>query len=34
MVKMAPHEFGENECATYEDIGPEFLELLAVGPSL
>lgn len=33
LVKMAPHEFGEHAWAAYEDIGPEFMDLLANGPS-
>lgn len=33
LVKMAPHEWGEHAWAAYEDIGPEFLDLLAKGPS-
>lgn len=32
LVKMAPQEYGENEWAVYEDIIPEFLDLLAKGP--
>lgn len=33
LVKVAPHEYGEHAWAAYEDIGPEFLDLLARGPS-
>jgi hypothetical protein len=33
LVKMASHEWGEHAWAAYEDIGPEFLDLLAEGPS-
>jgi hypothetical protein len=29
---MAPHEYGENGWAAYEDIVPEFLDLLVKGP--
>ena len=29
---MAPHEFGQYGWAAYEDIVPEFLDLLAKGP--
>lgn len=32
LVKMAPQEYGENEWAVYEDIIPEFLDLLFTGP--
>ena len=32
LVKMAPHEYGENRWAVYEDIIPLFLDLLAEGP--
>jgi hypothetical protein len=32
LVKMAPHEYGENGWAAYEDIVPEFLDLLVKGP--
>ena len=28
LVKMAPHEFGQSEWAAYEDIVPDFLDLL------
>lgn len=33
LVKMAPHEYGENSWAIYEDIVPLFLDLLVEGPS-
>lgn len=33
LVKMAPHEWGEHGWAAYEDIAPEFLDLLVQGPS-
>jgi hypothetical protein len=32
LVKMAPHEYGEYGWAAYEDIVPEFLDLLREGP--
>ncbi|EWC44499.1 hypothetical protein DRE_06767 [Drechslerella stenobrocha 248] len=32
VVKVAPHEYGEHGWAAYEDIGPEFLELMARWP--
>lgn len=32
LVKMAPHEYGEHGWAAYEDIVPEFLDLLVKGP--
>lgn len=32
LVKMAPHEHGEYGWAAYEDIVPEFLDLLVKGP--
>jgi len=32
LVKMAPHEYGEYGWAAYEDIIPEFLDLLIEGP--
>ncbi|KAF2809118.1 uncharacterized protein BDZ99DRAFT_389524 [Mytilinidion resinicola] len=32
LVKMAPHEYGEHGWAVYEDVVPEFLDLLAEGP--
>lgn len=28
LVKMAPHEYGENSWAAYEDIVPDFLDCL------
>ena len=33
LVKMAPREFGAHAWTAYEDIGPEFMDLLANGPS-
>ena len=33
LVKMAPHEYGEYGWAAYDDIAPEFLDLLIEGPS-
>ena len=32
LVKMAPHETGDYGWAAYEDIVPEFLDLLREGP--
>jgi hypothetical protein len=32
LVKMAPHEYGENGWAAYEDIVPDFLDCLNEGP--
>jgi hypothetical protein len=32
LVKMARQEYGENGWAVYEDIVPEFLDLLKEGP--
>jgi hypothetical protein len=32
LVKMAPYEYGEYGWAVYEDIAPEFLDLLIEGP--
>ncbi|KAF2468686.1 uncharacterized protein BDR25DRAFT_230630 [Lindgomyces ingoldianus] len=32
LVKMSPHEYGENRWAVYEDITPLFLDLLVKGP--
>jgi hypothetical protein len=32
LVKMAPHEYGEYDWAAYENIVPEFLDLLREGP--
>jgi hypothetical protein len=32
IVKMGPHEYGLYGWAAYEDITPDFLELLAAGP--
>jgi hypothetical protein len=32
VVKMAPHEYGECEWASYADITPQFLDLLMQGP--
>ena len=33
VVKMAPHDYGKYFCAAYEDIVPEFLDLLLKGRS-
>jgi hypothetical protein len=33
LVKMAPHEYGQYGWAAYEDISPDFLQLLAEGPT-
>jgi hypothetical protein len=33
LVKVAPYEYGGYGWAVYEDIVPEFLDLLAEGPS-
>ncbi len=33
LVKMASHEYGQYSWAVYEDIVPEFLDLLVKGPS-
>lgn len=33
MVKMAPHEFGLHAWAAYEDVAPDFLDMLVKGPS-
>ena len=32
LVKLAPHESGEHDWAAYEDIDPQFLDLLVEGP--
>ncbi|KAF2120925.1 hypothetical protein BDV96DRAFT_565904 [Lophiotrema nucula] len=32
LVKLAPQEFGEHGWATYEDIVPQFLDLMKEGP--